>query len=61
MAKYKTKHRAFHFGKDAYMAHRDGSKVWVTTGKDKLVTVFQHCFEFVSQAKKWIDHPTLGV
>ena len=62
-----TKHRPVKLinsrGKEEnFNAHRDGSYVWLTQDAgDRFVRVMEHVFEFVSQAKAWMNTPTRTV
>ena len=45
-----------------YRLHRDYNKVWATQdSKDKSVIVFSHQFEYVSEAKAWMERPDFRV
>ena len=64
--KFKTQHKSFMIederGKTApYIAHRNKNTVWATrkTEKNNSVAVFTRTFEFVSQAKNWMNRPTV--
>jgi len=61
--KFQTQHKNFIVIKDgikkeSYRAHREGNSVWVTGG-EKNTIVANHEYHFVSQAKKWMDMPSL--
>lgn len=42
-----------------YRAHRDYSSVWLTGG-EKGATIFSHQYDYVSEAKKWMNHPKMS-
>lgn len=60
--KFKTQHKSVSMNeggkKQNYMLHRDKNQVWATRGDGKkTATVFSKDFEFVSQAKAWMNSP----
>jgi len=62
--KFKTAHKNFQINesggkKKTYRAHRNGTEVWVTSG-DKGVTIMKHVYKYVSQAKNWMNNPSLN-
>ena len=43
-------------------AHRDCSTVWITdNGEKESETLMRHSFATVSEAKKWMNNPTLSI
>ncbi len=60
--KFKTQHKRIAIkqaGKsnaDPYVKHRKGKEIWLTKPGNKEDTLlFSHVFEFVSQAKAWMN------
>ena len=59
---FKVKHKAFLSSTDgkkpiSLKAHRDGNHVWITS-QEKGNVLSKHTYNFVSQAKRWMNSPS---
>ena len=62
--KMATQHKSISISTDGkkpvpYRKHRNHNTVWVTGG-DKNTTIMSRVFEFVSEAKAWMNEPTIS-